>query len=349
MVQFLLLAIMSMPLFAKPMEIEGGWEGISTPLLMSNHFENRFYMLPLKGRVDEPEKYWSGDYWAMYKGSINRRWNAPSKFKRPSPSKSEIKNWTQKEISQLSPSEKFDLLNGRYYYPLKEEVKKLASYDAQKWEGICHGWAPASMNHNEPTPKTLKNPDGIMIPFGSADIKAILSYYYAYPYVVDNTHQVGRRCDDNVVTRDPHCKQDTNAGAFHMILTNRIALENIGFVADMARYQKVWNYPIISYSSKITGEGKKRRDSAPGTTRTVRIKTTLTYADESINTWNPLLGTKAQKYKKTTLNYILELNERGEIIGGVWKSLARPDFLWIKERPRAFKGNYVKLGLLLND
>lgn len=84
---------------------------------------------------------------------------------------------TSTDIARLSPAEKFDFLNGPYYYPLKAEVEKLAAYDAESWEGICHGRAPASMNHNEPRPKILRNPDGIKIYFGSADIKAILSYY----------------------------------------------------------------------------------------------------------------------------------------------------------------------------
>lgn len=335
--------------FSAPLGIQGEWSRVSDPLVMGNHFEIRFFMLPLKGEVQQPNKYWSGDYWAMNKGNINRRWNAKTDFKISSPTKESALSMTSEEIAQLSPAEKFDLLMGRYWYPIKQEVAKITDYDAQNWEGICHGWAPASMNHNEPKPKTLANPDGIMVPFGSSDIKAILSFFYAFPYQVPSTYQVGRRCDHTFGTRDADCKQDLNAGAFHIVLTNKIALENKGIIADLNRLRQVWNHPIFRFSSKITGEGRARADSAPGTTRTVHIKTTVSYVSSSPNSWNPQNGTSAHKIKTMPFNYILEIDVHGNIVGGTWKSPQRPDFLWIKDAPQKFGGNYLHLKELLND
>jgi hypothetical protein len=343
---YLILYFFSFSLFAAPYSIQEAWTDLSDPALMSRTFESRLGLLPTEGKVNEPKKFWSGDYWAMVKGNINYRWHAERNFSLNSPDKATALTLTQDQIAQLSPAEKFDLLNGRYYYPLKVEVEKLTDYDAKKWEGICHGWAPATMNHNEPTPKTLLNPDGIKIPFGSADIKAIVSYFYAYAYQVDTTHQMGRRCDEY---DSDDCKQDLNAGAFHIILTNRIGLENKGFVADMNRLKQVWNHPVLGFTTRVKSEGGPKRNSAPGTTRTVKFSTTIEYGDESINSWDPLIGTRYQKTKKQEMNYIVDINAEGMIIGGEWTSMIRPDFLWFMERPQKFSGNFLKLSELLND
>lgn len=346
--KYLTLLFLSFPLFASSLSIQEAWTNISDPLLMSRNFENRLYLLPKNGRVTEPQKYWSGDYWPMSKGNINRRWNAGPNFSMVSPDKPTALGMSQDEIAQLSPAEKFDLLNARYYYPLKAEVEKLTDYAAESWEGICHGWAPASMNHNEPTAKILKNRDGVLIPFGSADIKAILSYYYAYPYQVADTHQMGRRCESRYMNHDD-CRQDLNAGAFHIILTNRIGLENQGFVADMDRFKQIWNHPIVGYTTRVKKQGGPKNSSAPGTARTVKYSTTLEYVSESINSWGPLIGTPNQRTKKQEVNYLLDIDAYGMIIGGEWTSYERPDFLWIKEKPQKFSGNYLRLPELLND
>jgi hypothetical protein len=334
---------------AAPLSIQEAWSGISDPLLMGNHLELRFFKLPMQGTAAQGTKFWSGDYWAINKGLINHRWNASRHFTMGPPSREQLMRISAQEISQLSPAEKFDLLNGRYDYPLHREVKKYSNPDAKNWEGICHGWAPASMNHQEPQPKTLINPDGVPIAFGSADIKALISYYYAYPYQVNNTHQVGRRCEHGRVTTDDECQQDLNAGAFHIILANKIGMEKKGFIADMDRYKEVWNHPIISYSSEITNEGGDRMRSAPGTFRTVRVRTKIRYANETTNYWHVTSGTNQQSIKDATFEYVLEIDRNGEIIGGMWRSVRRPDFLWLKVSPQIFYGDYARLAELLND
>ena len=323
------------------------WSSVSDPLIMSSSFETRFYALPMEGMVKYQTRFWSGDYWALNKGNIDRRWNAQGSMLsvRP-PTREQVRKMSSSELAQLSPAEKFDLLNGLYHYPLKTEVRKISNPNARDWEGICHGWAPASMNHNEPTPKTLLNPDGVSIPFGSSDIKALLSYFYAYPYYVENTRQVGRRCYGGRTNPDQDCKQDLNAGAFHIVLTNKIALENSGLIADMDRWQQVWNHPIIGYETKIQGEQRGGRSgAAPGTVRTIRVKTNITYLDETGNSWERV----RPKTQTQSLEYFLELNAQGTIIGGEWRFLARPDFLWLKEAPYVFTGMFYRLKELLND
>lgn len=346
---FALICILTSYTFAAPMGIQEEWSRISDPLVMGKNFEIRFYMLPLKASVDKPGRYWSGDYWAMNKGNINKRWNAKVQSGYNSPTKEQAQLMSETQLAQLSPAEKYDLLMGRYWYPLKQEVARITDYDAESWEGICHGWAPASMNHAEPTPKTLKNPDGIMIPFGSSDIKGLISYFYAFPYQVPSTYQVGRRCDRTVLDTNEDCKQDLNAGAFHIVLANKIGLENKGIVADLNRFRQVWNHPIFAYSTRILSEGGPKSDSAPGTTRTVNVSTTVSYVSSASNSWNPQNGTRAHSIESMVFNYVIEIDGYGNILGGMWKSVQRPDFLWIKDAPLKFGGNYLRMNELLND
>lgn len=321
------------------------WERESDPLIMSRNMNHFFHELPLEGKIKNKKRLWSGHYWPFRSGSINYRWYAKDKigFNLNSPTRDEVKKMTLPELAALSPSEKYDLYTGRYDYPLKAQVEKLANPKALIWEGICHGWAPATINHDEPRPKVLTNPDGIEIPFGSTDIKALLSYYYAYGFHVNSTNQMGRRCEN-----DKNCHEDLNAGAFHIVLTNRIALEGKSFVIDTQRWIEVWNNPIKEYSSVILKDNLPPiNTSARGTAKVVRLRTTITIPGDGENRWQPILGTAFQDEEKIIYEYDLDIDSKGEIIGGLWRSQNRPDFLWHKAPPYRFDGLLYKLGHLL--
>ncbi|MCM2348764.1 MAG: hypothetical protein NDI69_02005 [Bacteriovoracaceae bacterium] len=348
------LILISLPsTYASALNFDERWEMNSDPEIMSYFFTREFDQLPLKGTVSDKNKYWSGDYWALNKGNINYRWNARRKvgFNLNSPSKQKAMAMSIPQLAELSPSEKYDLFTGRYDYPLREEVSRIAAdRSAEIWEGICHGWAPATMNHKEPTPKLMVNPDGIEIPFGSSDIKALLSYYYAYGFEVPDTFQMGRRCFSNSswFNRDKNCQQDMNAGAFHIVLANRLGIDGKGFIADLNRYKQVWNHPISSYQSVITGTQGPLRRSAPGTVKVINLKTTITYVDERGHDWRPVIGTAKQYFKQMTYYYGLDIDRSGTIIGGEWTSSARPDFLWLKHKPRKFEGVLHRLQELVD-
>lgn len=267
-----------------------------------------------------------------------------------SPTREEASKMSIESLSHLSATEKYDLFTGRYDYPLKKEVETKADSSAARWEGICHGWSPAALNHNEPTPKTMTNPDGIVIPFGSSDIKALLSYYYAFQFKVADIHQMGRRCSRRLMPRGSRdCKQDLNAGAFHIVVANLIGIEGIGFIADMDRFQQVWNHPVHAYSSEVEKIKKVQRNSADGTEKVLHIKTTITYTDEAGSTWEPLIGTQGQKLLTKEFEYDLDINANGQIIGGEWTSIIRPDFIWTTEKALIWVGQFDRLNELLND
>lgn len=328
------------------------WTPDSTPDIMNSYYLKKFDALPLSGKIVQGNKLWSGNYWALSKGNINYRWYAKNKigFNLRSPTKDQAKKMTIPELAELSPSEKFDLFTGRYDYPLKNEVSVIADPKAEIWEGICHGWSPATINHDEPTPKLMTNPDGIEVPFGSTDIKALLSYYYAYGFRSPDTHQMGKRCfKGRFNNNDKDCGEDLNAGAFHIILANRIGIDQRSFIADIQRYEQVWNHPFVGFESKIISTDRAYPNSAPQTVRTVHLQSRITYLDENGNDWQTVKGTPKQKYDQILYDYRLDLDRAGQIIGGNWISKERPDFLWLTLKARKFEGTLKRLDELLDE
>lgn len=260
---------------------------------------------------------------------------------------------TPELIATLAPSEKWDLYMGNYDYPVKKHAGTFASPGAADWAGICHGWAPASLNHNEPTPKVLTNADGVKIPFGSTDIKALVSYYYAYiDDSSDMAHQVGLRCFfGRWLGGARGCADDLNAGAFHIVTANMLGIRHEGFLSDVDRFKEVWNQPVVGYKTTILADNLKPEGSAArSAVKEMRVATEFFYIDESENlTWDVVFGTKEQIVSKKDLVYRLEINAAGQIVGGEWESDVRPDFLWNKSAVKEFKGVFSLLPNLLND
>lgn len=111
--------------------------------------------LPLKSTLSEPP--WSDTYWPSFLSGIAHRWQldhgslpGPQDFNYKLLSKAQLLAMDVDEIAQtLSPAEKFDVVNSRFDYPtVKSEWQRTAPTDA-KWEGLCHGWAPASLYYHE--------------------------------------------------------------------------------------------------------------------------------------------------------------------------------------------------------
>ncbi len=340
--QFFMIDIEASPLILRP------WENHSSPLRMSKNFKKKFTNLPLFGQATGGRRYWSSDYWALNKGNINYRWNSvePNGFDLNSPDEEEVIRMEIEELKSLAPSEKYDLFLGEYKYPLKKLVSKRTSPTRKDWEGICHGWARATLNHNEPNAKIMLNPDGVRIPFGSSDIKALLSYYYAYHYTPASTHQMGRRCRGG-----KFCSDDMNAGAFHIVLANKVGLKGESFIADIERSREVWNHVVYSYRSEIVdSELSPTRDSAKGTVKVIRVKTKMRVVSNIVaNSWLPVRGTPLQTFRDEDYEYDLDINKYGKIIGGDWRSDKRPDFLWLASPVKKFTGPFSRLSELLDD
>ena len=136
------------------------------------------------------------------------------------------------------------------------------------------------------------------------------------------------------------CK-DTNAGSFHVVLTNQISKMDEGFVVDVTRDSEVWNQAVQGFDVKEIEERGPSEGSAEGTVKEVIVETKMHYIVEIEQTWNKV--SPSNQIATKTYRYKLELDKDGKILGGEWISLDRPDFIW-KNGKSEFKGIFEDLG-----
>lgn len=357
------------------------WNPINNPQNFSRitgqDLFSSFNLLPLSGRLKDSRLGWSDSYWPSYRGSIAYRWNHP----RPEPHKyrmhslAELQRMSLTELGQLSPAELYDISQADYNYTLTRNILGKHGPRRAWWEGLCHGWAQAAANYPEPAKTLFTNRDGLRVPFGSSDIKALLTAHDAYnsigayARVANRCRQPGkvpgedserdriRTMPSAEVENSEECR-GINAGSFHIVLTNMIGLHGRSFVADVDRFGDVWNQPVTNYNSQIAAEELvEPGHSIQGITRRVRIKTRMVYGEE-LQFWTPELeaegaknfiskepvtGTIHQMFKHKDYEYILELDGAGRIVGGEWSSITRPDFIWIKRRDSQFNNGVLPL------
>ena len=321
----------------QPSRIKEEWNPQNDPLnFLPTDFERRLSALPASASLDK--KPWSDSYWPSYLGGLALRWNTPyntyeDSFRYRALPYRRLRRMGPAQMSQLSPAEKFDLLNSDYSYSLLRLERSRTRPNSPTWEGLCHGWATAALTLEEPKAIVLTNADGLEIPFGSADIKALLDLYVGN-YSNARTYFVAERCNvdlsrDPSAAASPECR-DTNAGTFHLVLANQIGIKREGFVADITRDLQVWNHPVYGYDMRIISEmDGASPGAAPGTVKEVTVQTVMEFISEAGAHWEPgVTNTPTRDY-----NYRLELNAEGQIIGGAWLSETRPDFLWRQDPP----------------
>ena len=342
-----------------------------------------FNALPRTGKLADDRLAWSETYWPSNKGGIAYRWNHPDPqpFKYRLHTKEELLRMSQEELSRLSPAELYDISNDDYNYTLTRKAFSLYSPRDLWWEGICHGWAQAAINYPEPAPIVYTNKAGIKVPIGASDIKALLAMHEAYNYKGEKFAFAGRRCRVNgkvegegderdrpehraypaqELAESPDCR-DVNAGAFHVIISNMIGLLGKGFVADIDRFNDVWNQPIFGYKTQIVGEENVEGSLvALGVAKRVKVKMEMIYGEElkfftpqlaaeghqNFVSKQPVTLTKHQKFLSKHYEYIVELNSAGNVIGGQWITQTRPDFMWLYARSQNFKNSPMPLAHL---
>lgn len=350
------------------------WDNANKPEQFEFNYETKISELPKSGKLSlQP---WSGDYWATYKGGISYRWNdkSASKVEKYSYDLIDMDKLTDKEIAKLSPAEKYDLLIGATNYPLTNHERErtgilktvpgsseyVQGHKIPTWFGLCHAWAPATIVFNNPSQVEMTAANGKKILFGSSDIKALLTSFVD----IDNTTRskfLGSRCnldfkkikeelDSGKITKKQYLDQinsseckDTNAGAFHIVLTNQIAKMDQGFVVDVTRDAEVWNQAVQGYTSRIKDASGISDEAAAGTVREVIVNTDMYYTVEvhpSMTNEIPSSSVRVANYK-----YRLELDKNDKIIGGEWLSFKRPDFIWKQKAPK-FKGFFSELETL---
>lgn len=300
-----------------------GFDWENDPARFSTEYTRNIDELPLRASLNVQP--WSGDYWAKNKGGISYRWQTEESFDYSQLTKDELLAASVEEIAELSPAEKYDILVGNYKFSLTHKAKAQGSVTEASWSGYCHGWSPASLRFEEPSPITLQNPDGIEIPFGSSDVKALLTYFEGEVLSSMVSPQEEWYAETNVIgsvcvsgkLEDLSCT-DTNPGAFHIVLGNQIGLEGQGFNMDVDSGAEKWNQPVYAYRSQLLETLPPSDYAEEGTVIEYIMRTEVHWTVEIHPTWEPVLHTENQKTASKMYLYSLEINENHEIIGGQW-------------------------------
>ena len=345
--KFVFLMMMSSLVFAET------WDKNNDPRNLQQSYEYRLNNLPLKASLPQKKTPWSSSFWPRNKGSINYRWNTPhpTGFKIVSPSRSQVMSMSVKDLAALSPAEKFDLARGYYNYPLSSRVAANAKKSAKSYEGVCDGWTASAIQFTEPAPVEFRNPDGIIIPFGSSDVKALMSYDVSinFPKGGLGSVFVGGYCAApfGMKLGLGNCK-DINPGAFHVILANQIGLLKQSFAADVDPTKETWNQPVYGFEFEIRGETRSE-----GAASAYIVHAKMMYSEDDpdegggkVFTWHPTVGTIDFAATTMEMDYVLELDYAGRIIGGKWLGDSRtnhPDLFWMPTKEIKFTQDFEAL------
>lgn len=327
-------------------KVQEAWDDFNNPAQLNTVTVVAYSKLPTTGSsVKLP---WSDIYWPSHLGGIAMRWRngTQTPFTVQRPSEAVIRTMSSEQIAALSPAEKYDIFKGRLDFPtVQVELERTDPADPQ-WFGLCHGWSSATLNFDEPKAVTLKSASGIEIPFGSSDVKALLAFAQGVVYL-PKINVLGQRCKFDLVggTRlrnRPECR-DTNAGSFHLILTNLVGLQRRTVIADISNGREVWNFPIYRYSSRELYRQDASVGAAPQAVSEVIVETDVDYIVEIAQPeWNHLGDRNRLASKRHSYRYAVELDSSGRIVGGRWMSEEHPDFVWVQAKAK-FHGYYAAI------
>ena len=329
------------------------WKASGDPYLLFDSLTSlRWSDLPRQGSL--PEMPWAGAYWPNSLRGIAWRWQV-SYSEDPimesissRPSLKNLEAMSPQQIAMLSPAEKYDIAQGRYDYPLTSAELNRTGPEDPTWWGLCHGWAAASVNFKEPGTVKIINPDGLAVPFYSSDLKALLSFAQQYNRKRADTRLMALRCNETISFWPPgrqlsdECR-DANPGAFHLALVEAIAVRQTPLIIDMKQDLEVWNVPLYSFDTRVLYENVPLYlEAAPGTKQIIAVETVVGYTGLSQPQQMPFLEGNHQNLKKILYRYLLELDEKGIIVGGEWVTNGTPDFLWY-QTPFQFSGYFQSL------
>lgn len=245
----------------------------------------------------------------------------------------------------------------------------------ETWMGVCHGWAPAAYKlPRAKNTITLVAADGrTKIKFYPSDIKGLGTVLWANANTPSRF--IGGRCntkdpatDSSGRVTDSECF-DNNPGTWHQVVVNQISNAKESFVIDATFDYEVWNQPVYSYDYEYfvptTRERVSSLDAAKVSMRefeskdpynnarknayrrsqsgyryndvvsVVGVAMTVTYVVENQPSHNETDSADKDYTNSATYLYDLELDAKGNIIGGEWYQNTHPDFLWTPAYDRA--------------
>jgi subtilisin-like proprotein convertase family protein len=238
-------------------------------------------------------------------------------------------------------------------------------YDGiESWWGLCHAWAPAAIIEPEPLKSVTIND----VTFTVSDIKALIITMYDK----NSALMLGGRCNEKEMERDEEGRiiqdecRDTNAGSFHVVITNLLGIQKRAFAEDRTAGYQVWNQPVLGYQilestelreeeamEFLDHEGEKYTEvfDSPEAVKWYYTRMDVDYITESSADEDGPLTEEIGKYTKTDhYEYIIEVNEAGNVVGGEWldySQVTHPDFLWLPISRRG--GNpFIKYATIKN-
>lgn len=303
---------------------------------------------------------WTDSYWPDYLGAMANRWqNADDSAKRsyvPVTRADVVAGRVDPaRLRALSPAEKFGIVSGDAGFAAR--MLASASPGAEEWVGYCNGWSIASLQYAEPRPVDVtfeENGRRYVVPFGSSDVKALLTYnaQLAQTNVGSVPGGFFGRCD-----LMGSCRGDLNAGTLHLLLVEMIGRRKTGLILDLSPGREKWNFPVFAMraadvtsaepvlAAKMLAEAKAAN---PKVERVALVRNAISYRVEIQPEWDAVGDGSAVETEN--LCYALEIDARGEVVGGEYvtpararsaQSLgacdgARPDYAWFKEAPVPF-------------
>jgi hypothetical protein len=318
--------------FSSSFAIAGPWDFQNDPNRWGPLETKVWSALPLTGKTSHP--LWSGFAWHDYEGGLAYRWqNSVYGWNYPIVSSSQAKTLSEEKIKEMSPSEKWDLLNSDYNFTFTKAERSRSKPGQVKWYGLCHGWALAATRFLEPQPTVMTNAEGLKIPFGSADVKAILTFIAGRDSLTKSI-LIGDRCDSSA-RNAPGCN-DLHPASFHLLLANFVGRKKETFVIDISEGLQIWNKPIDSYTSRVSGKRAGQPGAANGATEELRVETTI----RAGHNLNPTWENQPFELRTFVYTYWLEMSPSGEVLGGTWISSNIPDFAWRSSTQNFFEPKF---------
>jgi hypothetical protein len=285
-------------------------------------------------RLSEKNAPWAGNYFPMESGGIASRWRT-NEYPAEVLDKSAVEAMTEKQLRNLSPVEKYDIMMGFYDFRTTQHELKMRGPQREvkpkSWEGFCNGVRCAGIMTKEPYfPVTFKNKDGISVVFSPADLKALAGASYFY---VEKYGQIGGPSIEK-----GRAQNQPNAAVFFLSLRFQLAEKKKGFVIDSHLGAEIWNETVVGYS-RTFGEIQKinaaEKTLYPKAHKKVYVSVVLeTLGEVDIHDSNQQTKARvADGSMLTTLEtaYTLYLNKSGEAIDGKWHNTGGDrgvDFAW---------------------
>jgi hypothetical protein len=160
---------------------------------------------------------------------------------------------------------------------------------------------------------------------------------------------LGKRCRSSFQSLFNGACEETNPGAFHKAIVNRVGKMQKTFIADIFPGKEVWNYPIVSYQATFfnvlnkkesirfedvkeffiqKNRFKKSKSRHSKTHSIVGVKLTVNFREMTKAKRLDYDGPEVDETLVKNYIYDLELDVRNNIIGGESVTNNLPDFIW---------------------